>query len=327
MEKNLVVKKNEDNGRYKYIPQYLQSQWKIIPVDFDDNFELKKALKIADAVISMTWSESFPPAPRLKLLQLQGAGTNGVDLFSVPPDSYVCNVYEHEISISEYVLAAMLMWVTDIDKHDNALRNGDWYGSYLFGPPHKELFGQTLGIVGYGRIGREVAVRAKAFGMKIISCNRTAKRAKEINDDIMPMTKLDSLLDESDFVLLSTPLDKTTEKIIKLEQLRCIGENGVIINIARGELIDEEDLYQACKEKIIGGAIIDTWYKYPLSRNDKQAPSDFNFRLLDNVMMTPHSSAWTERLIERRCEAIAHNLDSISFNIIPKNVVREPIGS
>ena len=142
----------------------------------------------------------------------------------------------------------------------------------------------------------------------------------------MPMTKLDSLLNESDFVLLSTPLDKTTEKIIKLAQLRCIGENGVIINIARGGLIDEEDLYQACKEKIIGGAIIDTWYKYPLSKNDKQAPSDFNFHLLDNVMMTPHSSAWTERLIERRCEAIAHNLDSISFNIIPKNVVRNQLG-
>ena len=90
----------------------------------------------------------------------------------------MCNVYEHEISISEYVLAAMLRWVTNIDKHYNALRNGDWYGSYLFGPPHKELFGQTLGIVGYGRIGREVAVRAKAFGMKIISCSRTAKRGK-----------------------------------------------------------------------------------------------------------------------------------------------------
>ena len=327
MEKNLIVKKNEDNGRYRYIPHYLRSEWRIIPVDFNDNFELKKALKIADAVISMTWSKSFPPAPRLKLLQLQGAGTNGVDLSSVPPDSYVCNVYEHEISISEYVLAAMLRWVTDIDKHDNALRNGDWSGSYLFGPPHKELFGQTLGIVGFGRIGSEVAIRAKAFGMKVIACSRTTKRVKEINDDIMPMSKLNYLLDESDFVLLATPLDKTTEKIIKLEQLRRIGKSGIIINIARGALINEEDLYHACKEKIIGGAIIDTWYKYPLSKNDKQAPSDFNFGLLDNVMMTPHSSAWTERLIERRCEAIASNLDSISFNIIPKNVVREPIGS
>ncbi len=325
MKLKLIVKDNENDGRFDPILKFIQTQWEMIPVDFTNKGSLASAMATANAVISMTWTKDFPKAPNLKLLQLQGAGVDNIDLSSVPPKSYVCNVYEHEIGISEYVLGAILQWNTQINKHDSSLRNNNWFGSYLFGPPHKELYGQTIGIVGYGRIGKEVAKRAKAFGMNIVACTRTNHKEDDFVDKLMPMEELDQLLRTSDFVLLALPLDKDTENIIGPKQLRLIGKDGVIINVARGGLIDEGALYNACRHRVVGGAIIDTWYNYPNQSSLPQQPSKFDFNVLENIIMTPHSSAWTDNLIPRRCRKMARNLDKVYLNQKPINIVREPL--
>ena len=105
----------------------------------------------------------MPAAPSLKLLHLPGAGTDDIAFDAVPPQTTVCNVFEHEIGIAEYVLSGMLQWAIGIPTMDAALRRDEWFGSHLSGPRHGELYGQTVGIVGYGRIGREVALRARCF--------------------------------------------------------------------------------------------------------------------------------------------------------------------
>ena len=129
----------------------------------------------------------------------------------------------------------------------------------------------------------------------------------------------------SDFVLLALPLDKDTENIIGPKQLRLIGKDGVIINVARGGLIDEGALYNACRHRVVGGAIIDTWYNYPNQSSLPQQPSKFDFNVLENIIMTPHSSAWTDNLIPRRCRKMARNLDKVYLNQKPINIVREPL--
>ena len=315
----------DNDGRLAKVPEFLTTPWSIEIADSEDYDSFSEALSRADAVVSMDWPASMPPSPRLKLLQLPGAGIDEIDLDSVPAQATVCNVFEHETGISEYVLATMLQWVIPIPQLEAALRAGEWRGSHMSGPKHQELFGQTLGIIGYGRIGREVAKRASAFGMRLLACNRTASAADGVVEIVQPMDKLADVLSQSDFVLLTMPLTQETCGIISSSQLAAMKSTAVIINVARGPLIDERSLYNACRDRMIGGAIIDTWYRYPSTNMEPCAPSRYPFHELDNVIMTPHASAWTEQLMPRRNHVIARNLDRLARKEKLLNVVREPV--
>lgn len=323
----LLIKNTDNDGRLALIPQFLQTSWTITVVDAADPAALAIALLDADAMISMNWRKDMPPAPKLKLLHLPGAGTDDIAFPSVPPQATVCNVFDHEIGIAEYVLAAMLQRVIGIPRMDAALRQGDWHGSHLCGPRHGELHGQTLAIVGYGRIGREVAVRARAFGMKLLACNRTPRAGDGLVEKVAPMGDLDLLLAQADFVLLALPLDGSTTGLIGRARIALMKPTAVIINVARGALIDERALYEACRDRRIGGAVIDTWYRYPAAGETRGAPSSLPFHELDNVIMTPHGSGWTEGLLPRRCRVIAENLDRIARGEPLQNVVHSPIAA
>jgi phosphoglycerate dehydrogenase-like enzyme len=321
----LLIKKMDKDGRLAKVPDLLSTQWTIEVSDSEDHDSFAKALARADAIVSMDWPAEMPPAPQLKLLQLPGAGIDEIALDAVPQQTTVCNVFEHETGISEYVLATMLQWVIPIPKLEAALRDGAWRGSHLSGPKHRELFGQTLGIVGYGRIGREVAKRAAAFGMRILACSRTAHAGDGPVEIVEPMSNLMDMLSQADFVLTSMPLSAQTQGVIGARQLAVMKSTAVIVNVARGLLIDEQALYTACRNRMIGGAIIDTWYRYPSANTDRCAPSQYPFHELDNVIMTPHASAWTEELMPRRNRFIANNLDRLARNEPLLNVVREPV--
>jgi phosphoglycerate dehydrogenase-like enzyme len=319
---NLLIKKIDNDGRLALIPEFLNTEWKIDVADSDNKAELAARLVDADAMVSMSWPKDMPPAPLLKLLHLPGAGTDDIAFGSVPPQASVCNVFEHEIGISEYIFAGMLQWAIDIPRMDAALRRDEWFGSHLSGPRHGELHGRTVGIVGYGRIGREVARRATAFGMKVIACSRTPRGPHEFAGRVTGMTGLPGLLAAADFVVLALPLDTSTAGIIGAAQLAKMKPTAVIINVARGALIDESALFDACKRRRIGGAIIDTWYRYPRQGETTGAPGNFPFRELDNIIMTPHASGWTEGLRPRRCRLIAENLDRLAKGEPLVNVVR-----
>jgi phosphoglycerate dehydrogenase-like enzyme len=210
---------------------------------------------------------------------------------------------------------------------DAALRRGQWYGSHLSGPRHDELYGKTVGIIGYGRIGHEVARRARAFGMKVLACSRTPRSSDEFVEREDAMDRLSVVLPASDFVVLALPLEPSTAGVIGTQQLARMKPSAVIINVARGALIDERALFEACREKRIGGAVIDTWFKYPAEGYEIAEPSNLPFRELENVIMTPHASGWTEGLRPRRCKMIAGNLDRLARGEPLINVVKQSAGS
>lgn len=320
----LLIKSVDNDGRLALIPEFLESSWTIDVTNHEDRTDLERKLADADAMISMNWPTAMPPAPKMKLLHLPGAGTDDIAFDALPAQAAVCNVFEHEIGIAEYVLSVMLQWVIGVPRMDAALRRGEWYGSHLSGPRHRELYGQTLGIVGYGRIGREVATRARAFGMHVLACSRTQRGGDGLVEGVEAMEKLDGLLAKSDFVLLALPLDSSTAGLFGRERIAKMRSNALIINVARGALIDEKALYEACRDRRIGGAAIDTWYRYPAQGTARGEPSSLPFRDLDNVIMTPHGSGWTEGLLPRRCRAIARNLDRLARGEALVNVVRQP---
>ncbi|HZD26128.1 MAG TPA: 2-hydroxyacid dehydrogenase, partial [Alphaproteobacteria bacterium] len=270
-------------------------------VELDEIGEAEEAEAVAakfaraEVVISMSYDGGFPPAPRLKLLQLPISGLDTVDLAAVPAGASVCNVYEHEIGIAEYVFAGMLAWTVDLTGRDARFRTGDWGDSPRFGaPPRGELAGRTVGLLGYGNIGQAVARRALAFGMTVKAVTRNPRPLEPEPAFLGPYEALDDVLSGADFLVVCCPLTEATRGLVGEAELMALPDGAVLINVARGAIVDEDALYRALQEGRLGGAVLDTWYQYAEPAHPDLRPSRHPFHELDNVLMTPHLSGWTE---------------------------------
>jgi phosphoglycerate dehydrogenase-like enzyme len=203
---------------------------------------------------------------------------------------------------------AMLALNRDLLNMDRRFRQFDW--SDRASGPQREIHGRTLGIVGLGRIGSEIARRAKVFGMRVIAATRTPRpeRAAELDiDRVVGMDELGSVLEEADFLVVAVPLEPETTGLLGAAELARLKPDACVINVARGPVIDEDALYAALRERRIGGAAIDVWYRYP---EDKVhgAPSAHPFHELDNVILTPHIAGWTFGTFAHRWSQINENL-------------------
>jgi phosphoglycerate dehydrogenase-like enzyme len=283
-------------------------------LESDPRDALARALGEADVLVSLHWNTSFPAAPRLKLIQSPGTGVDFIDFAAVPPGVRVCNCYGHAEGTAEYVLLAMLLWchVNFLPGAKSFREEGSWrYSGRVNGPINEELFGRTVGILGLGAIGRAVAERAKGFGTRVIGCNRTRRDVPQV-DRHYGLDEVDAFLGDSDFVVIAAALAPETERLIDAGRFAAMKSSAVLINVGRGHIVDEDALYAALKEKRIRGATLDVWYAYPSKDKLTIAPSRHPFRELDNVWMTPHTSAWTTGMVDRRWSEIAHNLDRLA---------------
>lgn len=270
------------------------------------------AFASADVLIATAFDRTMPPAPRLRLLQLAVSGLDSVDFGTVPAGCAVCNVFEHDIGISEYVLAAMLHDTVGLAARSDRFRAGNWVDSpNLGGAFRPELAGQTLGAIGYGTIGRAVAQRARAFGMRIMAVTRTPRALDPAPDWLGGFDQLDHLLAHADTVLVACPLNDATRGLIGRAQLARMKRSAVLINVARGPIVQQQALYEALRDGVIGGAILDTWYRYPSPAEPAVVPADHPFHELPNVVMTPHLSGWTEGIMRRRFGVIIDNLERL----------------
>ncbi len=276
----------------------------------------------ADVLISMNFAQHMLPMPKLRLLHLPVAGLDALDLSAVPAGCRVCNVFEHEIGISEYVLAAMLHFVVDLPARSARFRAGSWADSpRLSAPFRRELADQTVGCVGYGRIGQAVARRARAFGMRVNAVTRTPRSLEPAPDWLGGFDELDVLLQGSDFVVVACPLTDGTRGLIGAHELAEMPDHAVLINVARGPIVDEDALFDALRRRIIQGAVLDTWYRYAESTVTDVRPSRHPFHELDNVVMTPHCSGWTEGLMRRRFAVIIENIERLRAGRTLRNQV------
>ena len=283
-------------------------------LETDPRPELARALADADVLISIQWNRDFPPAPKLKLIQSPGTGVDFIDIAAVPPGVRVCNCYGHAEGTAEYVLLGLLLWCQSsfVPSHESFRSERSWrYSGRVNGPINGELYGATVGVVGLGAIGRAVAARARAFGTRVLGCNRTQREVPHV-DAQYPLARIDEFLAQCDYVVIAAALAPETERLFDARRFAAMKRSAVLVNVGRGHIVDEDALWAALKEKRIRGATLDVWYAYPRHDELTVAPSKYPFHELDNVWMTPHIAAWTTGMVERRWSEIADNLDRLA---------------
>ena len=247
--------------------------------------------------------------PKLRWVQFPGAGVDSLattGLLDANSGVIVTTAAGiHAETISEYVFGSMLMfnwnWPQMVRLQNDHVwaRSATWY--HLGG---RELAGQTLGIIGLGNIGRRIAQLGHAFGMRVLGTRRSIHNSEEQEPDVdqsfLP-EQLHELLRLSDYVLISVPLTRETEKLIGEAELRIMRSNTYLVNIARGRVIDEQALIRALREGWIAGAGLDVTEEEPL-------PSESPLYSMPNVILTPHISGNSVHYDARLAALFADNL-------------------
>jgi phosphoglycerate dehydrogenase-like enzyme len=303
--------------------RHLQTPYALIALpDTSTEAEIAAAMQRANALLTLRYDRKLP-APRLRFLQVAGAGYDRIDMAALPPGVTVSNAFGHEQAIGEYVLLGMLLWSHDLLEAERSFRAGSWRMSgRMQAPIHGEIGGKTVGILGVGRIGRAVARLAKPFGMRVLGCNRTLRDEPDIAR-MYGFGALHEFLGQCDFVANCAALAPETAGLIDAAAFAAMRPGAVLLNVGRGETVDEDALYDALKTRRIAGAVLDAWYRYPSAAEPDARPSRHPFHELPNVVMTPHSSAWTHGMIERRVAEMADNLDRFARGETPRNVVHQ----
>src|SRR5579863_9472826 len=187
----------------------------------------------ADILVSNHWRAEYPPIPRLKLVQSVATGIELFDLAALPRGVAICNAFGHETAIAEYIVMVWLALHHRLMQISGEFRErGSWRTSWVeSGAPHGEVRGSTLGIVGYGRVGHEVARRAAPFGVRILAANRTAREPEPGVERVFPLAALDQMLPQCDTVALCTALGPETERLIDARRLTLMKPTAFLINI------------------------------------------------------------------------------------------------
>jgi len=298
-----------------------------VPCDVVVADEAGVVTKLADVDVLVTLAfnrEMGAAARRLRLVQVPGAGLDRVDRAALPAGTWLANAYGHEIGIAEYVMGAMLAWTREIGRLDAALHRGRWLSQWAVGTPAPptwpELAGKTLAIVGYGRIGRALAQRARAFEMTVVATRRDLSSPDGLVELHGP-DALHQLLARADYVAITASLSAETRALIGERELALMKPTALLINVARGEIVDEDALYRALSARTIAGAALDVWYRYPTAAGET-FPGHRPFHELPNVLMTPHVSGWTEGMLDARARLIAGNIARAERGEPPVNLVR-----
>ncbi|NOV00806.1 D-2-hydroxyacid dehydrogenase [Paenibacillus planticolens] len=260
---------------------------------------------VADADVIMTAGRIHPDlvttesAPKLKWMQTLSAGVDKLPLQELTERQIKLTNARgvHTIQMSEFTLSLMLQWVRKSNTLYECQLQKEWYQSISVG----ELAGKTLGIVGAGAIGEAVARKAKAFDMSVIGFNRTGTPQPGFDATLSGDEGLCKLLAQSDFVVLLLPSTPKTRGLVTKEHLSLMKSSAFLINLARGDVIDEAALTQMLQEGKLAGAALDVFEQEPL-------PATSPLWSMSNVIVTPHIAGSSAHYTERVSSIFYHNL-------------------
>jgi len=251
--------------------------------------ELKSIIKDYDALIvrsaTKVTKDVIEAASKLKVIGRAGVGLDNVDLNAATQKGIIVmnTPAGNTISTAEHTMSMILALSRNIAQANASTKKGEWKRSKFMGV---ELYNKILGIVGFGRIGSEVAKRSQSFGMKILAYDPFL--SKEVAEGLgVEVVELKDLFERSDYITVHTPLTEETRHIVSDAEFKIMKKGVRLINCARGGIIDEAALINAIKEGKVAGAAMDVFEKEPMA-------ADSELLKLDNVVVTPHLGASTE---------------------------------
>jgi len=250
--------------------------------------ELKEAIRNVEALLvrsgTRVTAAAINAAQKLKIIGRAGVGTDNIDVAAATERGIVVvNAPEgNTIAAAEHTMAMMLALARNIPQASATLKQGIWEKKKYLGV---ELRGKTLGIIGLGKIGREVARRARGMEMKVMAYDPYVDQQQAAHLEV-ELAPLEQVLAQADFITVHLPLTKETQHLLDREKLRLLKTGARVLNVARGGIIDEAALYEALKEGHLAGAALDVFEEEPL----KASP----LLEMDNVIVTPHLGASTE---------------------------------
>lgn len=251
---------------------------------------------------------------KLRVIGRAGVGTDNIDIDAASQRGVVVtNTPDaNTLAAAEHTMAMLLAVCRKIPQADLAVKSGEWGRSRFMG---RQLYGKTLGILGFGRIGQQVAIRAQAFGMKVFAFDPylPEERAEELD---VKLVTVDRLLKNSDFVSLHAPTTDATRGIMNAKNLRKMKQGAILINCARGELVNEADLARALKSGRLGGAALDVFADEP--------PAGSPLLKIDSVVLTPHLAASTREAQALVSMQIASQVIGILNGTSYENVLNMP---
>ncbi len=265
-------------------------------------------------------------ADDLKLFQNPGAGVERlVPLFREFPDITLCNCHGNAYLTAQHAVALLLSLSNRVTVHHNFMKRGVW----RTGDEEAKsitLRSKTLGLLGYGNVGRKVARFLSGFELDMIACKRNVESDPAL-DAVYGQNQLDEFLRHSDILVASLPLTDETEGLLGSRRLSLLGEEGLLVNVGRGAVIEQRALFEALREGHIAGAALDVWYDYDPEPDEdgKRYPYKYPFHRLENVVLSPHRGASPKDDIARWREVI-ENLKRLYQGEELLNVVSTRLG-
>lgn len=284
--------------------------------------ERKKIVEEAKALITnMISKEELDSAKNLGFIQVPFAGVDTFNLDEIFKHGImIANVHSNATSVAEFAFSLVFALAKDLVRCDKDLRNGYWHG-WVGREPNVELEGKTICIVGFGSIGRKIAEFAEAFGMKVIGVKKTLETIAH-DYEMYGQDNLLKAVAKADFVVSALPLTPETKDIFNKEVFEAM-RGKYFVNIGRGAVVNEQDLFIALKNKVLKGAAIDTWWVYPDQPMQFCYPSKYPFWELDNIIMTPHGAGQSDQSVYKMWKDTAINILRFLNGERPKNLITE----
>lgn len=286
----------------------------VVEATGDDPEALRTAEVIVTALAPVT-AEHLAQAEKVRLVQCTSHGFDHVDLaVATERGVQVSNIGSTDAEaqdVAEHALCLILALAKQLVPGHNALREGDWALPRLM-PSITELFGKTLGIVGFGAIGLQLARRAAAFDMQLIY----AGRRDVPNPYGATRVELDDLLARADYVSMNLPLTEHTRNIIDARRLALMKPTAILVNTARGGLVDQDALAEALTAGRLGGAGLDVFDPEP-------PPADLPLLRAPNVVLSPHTAGVTRETTLRIMHAAILNVQRFAAGDAPLDVVNQ----
>lgn len=270
-------------------------------------------------------AEFIRKSTNLRMIQTFGAGIDRVDLDAVRErgDIIVCNNHVNSAEVAEFAISLLFAVAKNLIPSDRELRNGNWVHRWGGPVPNLEIREKNVLIIGLGHIGADIAKRLKSFDVKITAATRSGTSSNDsLVDHVVSIGEIKSHVEDSDYVILSLPLTDESVGLVNREFLSWMKPTSVLVNISRGQIIDELALYEALKEKRIHGAGIDVWWRYPTKwRGTAIPPADVPFHELDNIVISPHRAAYSENIERELFLFAARNILRFIRGETPLNII------